>query len=237
MKIEKYPSRPHLPRFPSYLCRPPSKPLLLVMTTVRLWCPVQVQLVSLAVTTSSADHPSIGNCVLSISTLPSLPDKGCHQRQPSLSTPLIVCTLHHAQCKTQVVITIVLFVSLHTVLVDVLRHRQSAINRWLRFVELYASLRSVTRVSAGLRFPLRFITIQDTCPDYRRPLQAKVFSGRCRQQTATAVDRFFGNAPAAPHRQQSTPPAQFNCSAEQDFYQQLCQTTWGKSSDVFPAPL
>ena len=115
--------------------------------------------VSLLVSTFSAfaDHLSIDDCVLSSSTLSSR-DKDRRQLRPAPS--LVSIPLSHTPCfhTTQVVITLVLVVSQYKSLCQWQCSPPADLTaidreRRLPLVEPYASLRSVVRVVASLRFP------------------------------------------------------------------------------------
>ena len=162
--------------------------------------------------------------------------QGRRQRQPSLSTPLLVptpCTMQDTSCH--------IYRRLRLSAYCARRRSPSPPISYRSMVAFCRALRFRPLCDKGLRRPSLSTPLHH---DSRHLSGLSSTSSRkgfffralpCRQQTATVVDRFIGNAPAAPHRQQST-PAQLNCSAEQDFYQQLCQTAWGKSSDVSPVP-
>ena len=119
VKIKKYRSC-HLPRFLSYLRASADRrqnvrfghnydsPVMFCAPPTLSFCPCRRSL-----------PPSIINwwtiAFCQSVRFPLLRNKGRRQRQPSPSSPLIVYPLHHAQSKIQVVTTIVLFLSLHTV--------------------------------------------------------------------------------------------------------------------------
>ena len=202
-----------------------SEPLLtavkifaLVITTIRLWCSVHLRLcLSARVGVSCHRRSSIDRQLRFVDLSASLRSvlRAAASARLHFPTPLIVYPLHHAQSKIQVVTTIVLFVSLHTVRVGFspppISYRSTV--EFCRTLTRFPSLRTEGCRHAAFIFhhpSIPYTTIQDTCHNSCRPLQLKYKHTPAHSKSSTTwlvsrAQRWIGSgercALQGPHRE------------------------------------